>query len=339
MSNIIEKAKVFAAKNRIALIAGAFLITALLPFVFTSSYSQGILTKIIIYAIIGTGLNTINGYSGQTNLGMAGFMCVGAYMAAILSTYFQVPSILCLIAGGIFSGFVGYLVSLPTLRLSGTFLTIITLGFSETIRLIVINWTSVTHGTLGIKGLPSLSLFGMKIKSGAPYFWFTLVVLALVLFFLSRILSSRVGRAWISIREDQDAARSLGVEIAKYKSINFIAGAMIGGLGGALMLFYYRYVAPDMFLLDEGFNVLSMVTIGGTGTLIGPLLGSVLINLITEVLRFAAEFRLVLYAILIIGTMWLRPQGLAGASDSNVANAAGIKLFARKEKAIHATDS
>lgn len=231
-----------------------------------------------------------------------------------------------------FAAFVGFIVSLPTLRLAGTFLTIITLGFSETIRLIAINWISVTNGTLGIKGLPSLSLFGLRIKSGAPYYWFVLAILAATLFLLSRILSSRIGRAWISIREDQDAARSLGVEIAKYKSINFIIGAMIGGLGGTLMLFYYRYTAPDMFILDEGFNVLSMVTIGGTGTLVGPLLGSILITLITELLRFASEWRMVLYAVLIIATMWLRPQGLAGASDSNIANAAGIKMMLKKRK-------
>lgn len=335
MSNVLTNAKTVVQKHKLLFILAAFVVTAVLPLIFTKSYAQGILTKIVIYAVTASGLNTINGYSGQTNLGMAGFMCVGSYMAAILSTYFGVPPLLCLLAGSLFAGFVGYLVSLPTLRLSGTFLTIITLGFSETIRLIAINWVSVTNGTLGIKGLPALSFFGLKIKSGAPYFWFVLVVLALVLFFLSRVLNSRVGRAWISIREDQEAARSLGVEVAKYKSINFVTGALVGGLGGALMLFYYRYTAPDMFILDEGFNVLSMVTIGGTGTLIGPLLGSVLINLITEVLRFASEFRMVLYAVLIIATMWLRPQGLAGDSDSVVANAAGIKLFKRKEKAVN----
>lgn len=251
-------------KHRILWTLAALIVAAFLPVMFSSSYAQGILTKIVIYAIIASGLNIINGYSGQTCLGMAGFMCVGSYMAAILNSRFEVPTFLCVLAGTVFAAFVGFIVSLPTLRLAGTFLTIITLGFSETIRLIAINWISVTNGTLGIKGLPSLSLFGLRIKSGAPYYWFVLAILAATLFLLSRILSSRIGRAWISIREDQDAARSLGVEIAKYKSINFIIGAMIGGLGGTLMLFYYRYTAPDMFILDEGFNVLSMVTIGGT---------------------------------------------------------------------------
>lgn len=319
-------------KHRILWTLAALVVAALLPIVFSSSYAQGILTKIVIYAIIASGLNIINGYSGQTCLGMAGFMCVGSYMAAILNSRLGVPTFLCVLAGTVFAAFVGFIVSLPTLRLAGTFLTIITLGFSETIRLIAINWISVTNGTLGIKGLPSLSLFGLRIKSGAPYYWFVLAILAATLFLLSRILSSRIGRAWISIREDQDAARSLGVEIAKYKSINFIIGAMIGGLGGTLMLFYYRYTAPDMFILDEGFNVLSMVTIGGTGTLVGPLLGSILITMITELLRFASEWRMVLYAVLIIATMWLRPQGLAGASDSNIANAAGIKMMLKKRK-------
>lgn len=339
MKSIVQNKMQWFRQHQKLLTGLAFLAAVCLPLVFNSSYAQGILTKIVIYAITASGLNIINGYSGQTNLGMAGFMCVGSYTAAILNAYFGVPTFLCICLGAAFTGVVGLLVSLPTLRLSGTFLTIITLGFSETIRLIAINWTSVTNGTLGIKGLPSLSLFGFTVKSGAPYYWFVLAVLVVTLFFLSRILNSRVGRAWVSIREDQDAARSLGVEAARYKSINFIIGALVGGLGGTLMLFYYRYTAPDMFILDEGFSVLSMVTVGGTGTLIGPLLGSILINLITEVLRFAAEFRLVLYAVLIIATMWLRPQGLAGASDSNIANAAGFKWKRRKERAAHERNS
>ncbi len=329
MSDMISKLKTLIKTHKTVTIAIVFAVAVLLPFVLTSSYARGILTKIVIYAVIASGLNVINGYSGQTNLGMAGFMCVGSYAAAISCMTFHFTPFLSLLFGMAVAGLVGFLVSLPTLRLKGTFLTIITLGFSETIRLIAVNWQSVTRGPLGIKGLPSMSLFGLKVKSGLSFYLFVLAVLAVVLFCINRLLKSRIGRAWISIREDQEAARALGVEISKYKAINFTVGAMIGGLGGCLMLFYYRYTVPDLFTLDEGFNVLSMVTIGGTGTLLGPILGSILINFITEAFRFAAEFRLVLYAILIIATMWVRPQGLAGASDSIIANSAAIK-FKRK---------
>ncbi len=321
-------------KHKIKIAIICFIIAALLPLVLQSSYQRGIITKITIYAIAASGLNIINGYSGQTNLGMAGFMCIGAYTAGILSTKVGVPSMLCILAGFIFAGLIGFLVSLPTLRLSGTFLTIITLGFSEVIRMIAINAEFLTEGTLGLKGVPMLTFFGLKIDAGTPYYLFALIVLALIVIGLYRIINSRIGRAWISIREDQEASRALGVEISFYKSINFIIGAMIGGLAGAIMLFYYRYTAPDNWMLEEGFNVLSMVTIGGMGTLVGPILGSIVTNSITEVFRFASQYRLVLYAILIILTMWIRPQGIAGASDSVVANSAGIKLKKRKKKKV-----
>lgn len=334
MKQILYNTKKFIAVHKVAVAVACFMIAALLPLLFTTSYARGILTKIVIYAVAASGLNVINGYSGQTNLGMAGFMCVGSYMAAVLCTRFEINLFLCFICGILFAGLVGFLVSLPTLRLSGTFLTIITLGFSEVIRMIAINWQSVTNGTLGIKGVPTLTLFGLSLKSGAPYYWFSLAVLAVVVFCLNRLIHSRIGRAWISIREDQEAARSLGVETSKYKSVNFVIGAMIGGLGGCLMLFYYRYTSPDMWMLEEGFNILSMVTIGGTGTLIGPILGSILINYITEAFRFAAQFRLVLYALLIILMMWIRPQGIAGDSDSVIANSAGIKLKRKSKKVV-----
>ena len=201
-------------------------------------------------------------------------------------------------------------------------------------RLTALNWQDLTNGPLGIKGIPTITIFGFKVESGAPFYYLALVVLLLVVFILNRLLNSRIGRAWISIREDQDAARSLGVKVSHYRCINFMTGAIICGTMGVFLGHYYRYVSPDMFTLDEGFSVLSMCVVGGSGTLLGPIVGAFVINGITEGFRFASEWRMVMYALLIIVMMWVRPQGLFGAKDSVIAGNISLPLpaFLRKKE-------
>lgn len=292
----------------------------LLPWVLGSNYMRGIAVRIVLYMLFATGLNVTNGYGGQFNIGFAGFMCVGAYTAGILATSFGIPFIPALIAAGLVAAFFGFLVSLPTSRLSGMYLSIVTMGFSEIIRIIALNWNSLTGGPLGIKNIPTPSFFGLTVKTPVGFYYLALALLCIALFCVHRMIHSRVGRAWISIRENPDAASSLGVNIRMYKAINFMVSAFIAGMGGTFMAFYYRYLATDMFMIDNGHEVLAMVVLGGMGTIAGPLLGSLVINLVTEAFRFAADFRLVAYAVLIIVMMWVRPQGLAGASNSILAS-------------------
>jgi branched-chain amino acid transport system permease protein len=159
--------------------------------------------------------------------------------------------------------------------------------------------------------------------------------LALALIFLfctGRVMKSRVGRAWMSIREDPLAAQSLGVEISRYKAFNFMYGAFWIGIAGAVYAPYVRFIDSTFFTLDEGFNILSMVIIGGQGTLVGPVVGSLIVNFLTEWLRPIGAWRMVAYAGLIIAMMWLRPQGLAGASDSILAEGQVIKRLFRPAK-------
>lgn len=330
MKGWIEKAVDFVKKNQKAALMIGIVLLALLPMVSDSNYVRGVLGRIMIYATIASGLNIINGYSGQSCLGIVGFTCIGAYSGAILSTEFGfsfLPSVLCTL---LICTVAGFIVSIPTLKLNGMFLSIITLGFSEMMRLTALNWQSVTNGPLGIKGISNIKIFGITIKSGAPFYYLALVVFLLVIFILHRLLHSRIGRAWISIREDQDAARSLGVKVSHYRCINFMTGAMICGTMGVFLAYYYRYVSPDMFTLDEGFSVLSMCVIGGSGTLLGPLMGAFVINGITEGFRFAAEWRMVMYALLIIVMMWVRPQGLFGAKDSVIAGGPAVSFRFKK---------
>jgi len=299
--------------------AALIALAVVLPWCLGSSYLRGVAVRIVLYMLFATGLNITNGYGGQFNIGFAGFMCVGAYTAGILATRMNVTFIPALIAAGLVAAFFGFLISLPTSRLSGMYLSIVTMGFSEIIRIIALNWSSLTGGPLGVKNIPRPSFFGLEVKSPIGFYYLALALLGIALFCVYRLIHSRVGRAWISIRENPDAASSLGVNIRLYKAINFMVSAFIAGMGGTFMAFYYRYLATDMFMIDNGHEVLAMVVLGGMGTIPGPLLGSLVINLVTEAFRFAADFRLVAYAVLIIVMMWVRPQGLAGASNSILA--------------------
>ena len=313
---VLERWDSFYRKYRIFLYILLVIVLLILPVLFPKNYIMGVLCRILMYSTLAGALNSINGYSGQTCLGIAGFFCIGAYTEAVLATKLHLSFWLLLPISGIVTALIGLLIALPTLKMRGIYLSIVTLGFSEIVRLIALNWTGVTGGALGIKGIPAPELFGYSIKNAKSYYYIFLVIAALFLFVTNRVVHSRVGRAWMSIREDQLASRSLGVETPKYKAMNFMYGAFWAGVVGAGYAPYVKFIDSTYFTLDEGWNVLSMVIIGGQGTLLGPILGAGIVNFITEILRPIGEWRLVAFAILIIVMLWLRPQGLAGASDS-----------------------
>ncbi|QUH26446.1 branched-chain amino acid ABC transporter permease [Serpentinicella alkaliphila] len=330
IENVHRKIKAFYERHSIKVNIILILISILLPYIINSNYIVGILCRVLMYSVLAGSLNIINGYSGQFNIGHAGFFCIGAYTEAVLATRYGWNFWLLLLIAGIFTSLVGFLISLPTLRLRGIYLAIVTLGFSEIIRIIALNWTSVTGGPMGVKGIPSPIFLGIRISGSSRYYYIFLALAILFIFITNRVITSRIGRAWISIREDELAAKSLGVESSFYKSINFMYGAFWAGVMGAAYAPYYKFIASDMFTLDEGFNILSMVIIGGQGTLVGPFVGSLIVNIITEVFRFAAQYRMVVYAILIITMMWLRPQGLVGAYDSILAGNRARRKLKRK---------
>ena len=297
------------------LIALAGIVLLLLPQILSRSMMT-IVCSIMGYFIIAGALNVINGYSGQMCFGVAGFYCVGAYTMAILMNSFHVSYWIALLPAGIMAALVGALIALPTLKLQGMFMAMITIGFSEVTRLIALNWTPVTGGTMGIKGLKAPEFFGIKTSGASHYYYIYLAFVLLFVFCTYRVIHSRIGRAWMSVREDAMAAKSVGVDLNKYKIINFMYGAFWAGIAGALLAPYKTYIDSSYFTIDEGFNVLSMVIIGGQGTLAGPFVGTFVYQILVEGLRFAGVWRYIACAVLIILMMWVRPQGLVGASDS-----------------------
>jgi branched-chain amino acid transport system permease protein len=300
-------------------VVGVLAVLAAVPVVYPKSYEMGVLCRILMYVILAGSLNYINGYSGQFNIGHAGFFGIGAYCEALLALRLGFPFWAALPLAGLLAAAIGLLVALPTLRLRGIYLAIVTLGASEIIRLILLNWESLTGGPNGLRGIPAPQLLGLRISRSPDYYYIFLALAALFLFVTNRLVHSRVGRALISIREDEMAARSLGVETRRYKAVSFMYGAFWAGIAGAAFAPYFKFISSDMFSLDEGFNILSMVIIGGQGTLIGPIVGAVIVNVLNEVLRPVSQYRLGVYALLIIAMMWLRPQGLVGAAHSILA--------------------
>ena len=321
----------FYQKRKWIFLLALLAVLCALPFLIKKALYLRYACNILMWATLAGSLNVINGYSGQTCLGQAGFFAIGAYTCAALSTKFGVNFWLLLPIAGCLAALVGLLVSLPTLKLQGIYLSIVTLGASEIIRIIAQTWTPVTGGAMGIKKIPYPWLFGLDTFKPKYYFYIFLLIAVLFLFCTSRVLKSRVGRAWISIREDQVAAKSLGVRVSRYKSLNFVYGAFWAGVVGCCYAPFVNFIEASQFSTDTGFNVLAMIVIGGQGTLVGPIVGSAIVTVLLESLRFLENWRYVIYACIIIAMMWLRPQGIVGATNSILAGGKVKRKAARTD--------
>ncbi len=312
----MAKCKAFYQRYKRLVWAAAAAAVLAFPLLFPQESVMTIAVRVLIYMILASGLNIANGYIGLFNIGSAGFMCIGAYAAALLSTRLGMSFVPTLLLSVALTAGVGALLAFPTSRFAGFYFSITTMGFSEIVRLTALNWVSLTRGSNGIHSIPKPSILGFTLQTSTHYYYMILLILLLVLFCIRRILRSRVGRAWLSIRENPDAARSLGVPITLYKSLNFMVMGLILGLGGCLMAYYYRYISPEMFQIDNGHQVLAMVNLGGLGSIAGPLMGAAILSVCMEALRTMAEYRMIVYALIVLAMMWLRPQGIVGATNT-----------------------
>ncbi len=318
MKRAIQQARAFYAKRKLPVLLTLLAILLVLPHLVSNSYTVGIFCRILVYSILAGSLNVICGYTDMFCLGHIAFFCVGAYAEAILSASTGIPYLLLILIAGIVSALVGLIIFFPIRNLGGHWLSLVTIGFSEIVRLTALNWDGLTGGAMGMKDIARPVLFGRTISDVSEFYYLFLVFAVLFVFMTSRIVKSRVGNAWMSIREDQLAAKSLGVEVMQYKAMNFLYGTFWAGLAGALYAPYLMYIDPTIFTLEEGFSVLSMVLIGGLGTIVGPIAGSIVVIFLTEVLRFLSNYRIAIYGLTIIFMMWVRPQGVFGAEITNM---------------------
>jgi len=289
----------------------------------TNPYYFQVLMLIGINIVLAVSLNLVNGFTGQFSIGHAGFMAVGAYTSAMFTLKIGQPLaaswhflpgpvaeglalLMALVAGGLLAAVAGWIVGLPSLRLRGDYLAIVTLGFGEIIRVLILNIDAI-GAARGLPGIPQYSTF----------FWvFGTAVLVIVV--ARRIATSTHGRALFAIRDDEVAAEALGVDTTRYKVLAFVLGAFFAGVAGGLFAHFLSYLNPSSFTFLKSIEVIAMVVLGGMGSISGSVLAAILLTLLPEVLRPVKDFRLVIYSLMLIILMITRPQGLLGTRELDI---------------------
>jgi branched-chain amino acid transport system permease protein len=318
-----------------------FLFAVVLPFLpFSSRYFIDIATSVLIYIMLGWGLNIVVGLAGLLDLGYVAFYAVGAYSYALLATHFGLSFWTCLPLAGFFAALTGVLLGFPVLRLRGDYLAIVTLGFGEIIRLILLNWYHVTNGPDGISKIPRPTFLGLEFTRrpvegvtafhqyfNIPYsgehrvifLYYLILVLALITnAFTQRIRKLPVGRAWEALREDEIACRSLGINPTNTKLTAFGLGALFGGFAGAFFATRQGFISPESFTFVESAIILSIVVLGGMGSQIGVVLAATLLIVLPELGRALAQFRMLVFGGAMVGVMIWRPGGLLAYREPTI---------------------
>ncbi len=266
-------------------------------------YILQILINICIAIILALGLNLITGLTGQLSLGHAAFMSIGAFTGGILTIQFGLPFCFDILAAGFFAAFAGIIIGFPTLRLSGDYLAIATLGFAEIIKVVFLN-LDITNRALGLSVPPP--------NSNIPLEIYVLIVAVLSTAMMALIHHSRFGRALKAIREDEIAAESMGINATGYKIAAFSVGAFFAGIGGCLYAHFIAYINPSDFGFSKSIDILNMVVLGGLGSIPGTIIGSALLTTAPEFLGFMSRYRMLVYGAMLVFLMIFRPNGLLG---------------------------
>jgi branched-chain amino acid transport system permease protein len=271
-----------------------------------------------IYSILGLGLSIVIGQAGLLDLGYIAFYAIGAYWTALLSTHFGVSFWVLLPTGAALAAVFGILLGYPTLRLSGDYLAIVTLGFGEIIRITLNNWRALTNGPMGIMNVPHPRLavpggpsfeFGLNLQA---YYFLILALDVVAVIVVVRLVNSRVGLAWTAIREDELAAGAMGVNVRRAKLLAFALGASFAGAAGSFFAGRAGFVSPESFTFVESILVVCIVVIGGSASIPGVIVGAVVFIGLPELLREAARFRMLAFGLAMVAIMYARPQGILG---------------------------
>jgi len=303
----------------VVLLLALVALNVLLPRV-ANPYHFQVLMLIGINIVLAVSLNLVNGFTGQFSIGHAGFMALGAYASAMftlklgqpmVASFVAVPApvaegvalLFALVAGGLVAAAAGWLVGLPSLRLRGDYLAIVTLGFGEIIRVLLLNIDAIG----GARGLPGIPAY-------ANFFWVYGAVIVVVIVAVN-LAHSTHGRALFAIRDDEVAAEALGVDTTRYKVMAFVLGAFFAGVAGGLFAHFLSYLNPSSFTFLKSIEIIAMVVLGGMGSISGSVMAAIVLTLLPEVLRPVKEYRMVIYSLMLIVLMITRPQGLFGTRE------------------------
>jgi branched-chain amino acid transport system permease protein len=324
------------ANNRRPLLLAAFLVAFLFPFTQGGSdANMSIATQIIIFAATALGLNIVVGLAGLLDLGYIAFLGTGAYVGAMMSQSafatigWKPPFVVVMLIGSFVAAVFGLIIGSPTLRVSGDYLAIVTLGFGEIFRLAMFNLDGnngpeLTNGPNGIPGIPDLNFFGfdfgekhtiagIELGRFSNYYMLLLLLIAFVILVFARLNDSRLGRGWIAIREDERAAEAMGVNVFGLKLLAFATGAALAGIAGTIKAHVDTSVSPDQYIFLESAFLLAAVVLGGMGTVVGVLVGATILKLLPEKLREVNDYRLLAFGLLLVLMMRFRPEGLVAS--------------------------
>lgn len=273
---------------------------------FISSFYEITIATICINIILAVSLNLVTGFAGQFSLGHAGFMSIGAYVGALVNmeTNSILGFLIGIVSGAVAALIVGILIGIPTLRLKGDYLAIATLGMAEIIKVLFLNMDDITNGAAGLFGIP-------RFTNWTWLYIFTVLTLVII----NNFVNSSQGRACISIREDEIAAESMGINTTIYKVMAFAMGAFFAGIAGALYSSYFYFINPSMFGFQKSIDILVIVVFGGLGSITGSVIAAIVLAVITTLLQSYSELRMIIYALLLISIMLFRPQGLLGTKE------------------------
>jgi len=307
IEKLIGKPKLF-----VPVMMGMAIFVIAFPFFF-SMYQTNIMTTAFIYVVLGLGLNIVVGLAGLLNLGYVAFYAVGAYSYALLNHHFGIGFWTALPIGGAMAFIFGVLLGFPVLRLRGDYLAIVTLAFGEIIRLILENWNAFSFGPSGISNIPRPGFFGLSLslRQSTIYIYFLVAGLAVfTIFVVYRLKHSRIGRAWIALREDEIACQAMGVDLTKTKLTAFALGATWAGMAGVLFAAKTTFINPASFTIWESIIILCIVVLGGMGSIIGVIISALILMLLPEYLRAFSEYRMLIFGAVLVVMMIFRPGGI-----------------------------
>jgi branched-chain amino acid transport system permease protein len=282
------------------------------PFFF-STYQTGIMTTALMYVVLGLGLNIVVGLAGLLDLGYVAFYAVGAYSYALLNHHYGLSFWLALPVGALLGALFGVLLGFPVLRLRGDYLAIVTLGFGEIIRVVLENWNELSFGPSGIADIPRPALFGHQFSLDGSARFLYYIMIAFVVFTIlvvGRLQHSRIGRAWIALREDEIACQAMGIDKARTKLTAFALGATWAGMMGVVFAAKTTFINPASFTFLESAMILAIVVLGGMGSVAGVVTGAFILILLPEHLRAFSDYRMLIFGALMVIMMVFRPQGI-----------------------------
>ena len=289
----------------------AGIILLILPF-FIGKYYIFLLSLLAVYALVSLGLNLLMGYTGQIAAGHAGFLALGAYFTAIAGTLAEgLPCLVILLLAGLFTGTIGFILGIPILRLKGFYIAMATMAFGVVVSEVILQWSSLTGGDDGFN-VPTATIAGFVFDSDLKLYYLVISVTIVLTILARNLVNGYIGRAFIALRESEIAAQTIGIDLAKYKTIAFAVSAFYTGVAGGLFAYLITFLSPDAFTLELSMDFIAMIVIGGMASILGSIIGAVILTGMQQVLAGLQDLQVLIFGISLILFMIFMPRGISG---------------------------